>query len=1331
MTVDARAAAQVCKIAADLAAHESSIQYTSLYTKQPQQLARGASFSSTIATLWQAPSFSLFGRGTSAATHVHAIDSFIEETGWAKNLVWLSWDDCRSLYTVFRNLEYVDAEGRPTPVVDSFVSRLADKEHAGDAKPDEGVQGSAWMLISRVFSCARALRVSAEAEEVTESDAVGVLTWFPRLEVLEVQGIPRQALRFWDEWVGGRLCALKMEYAGLDLKVLDVEWMRLVALDLSGNTGVELDALRGSLAQQMPRVARLSLARCELTKVPEMLSLLCGLETLDLSANFISDVADISLRLGNVTRLDLSGNRLQALDGLGRLWALEELNVADNELAEWTHVLCLRNLPSLRALRVGGNPFAQEKGSRAQIFSAFDHRDVGLVLDGRGPTSVERREMTRIPRVATEHRAGVSADARRRPKVAMIEESADLGDAGTKGDSGTRIDAGTDEGPLREKLPRVLRASELQAVRRRAGGRRATATTVAGVSFVPPRVRVKHTYSVPSSYTSRPCSPAPSMLANSVRAPSIRDPERYRRRVEMMRAEAGSSWLRAFAELQQQSEDGISEGLAVIGETSTISSPSSSLPALPSPLAPSSSPPELKRADTKLPSFLFPRRRTAAANRKREITRLPHYSPEDEPKKEFDEPEATLDEPAEEPEEPEQSNEPEDHVEPSEPEETEVQLLQRGVGVESQVEANVVRFWLADGHSVLSAACGQRTVYVTRDEIVETDAQQVMARVARAAVTRVRGDIVEVKASRHERAEWVQYTGCESAMAVLGVTDDATQLFRRAECLRCGWRGVVDAELAVLDAVAEARSHVEAITACPACGRQYMREYFADDANEIEDNARGAGIRELVGRGRRGQPQTPKAQRQHQKQQREAADKETEALRVELEASIASLGGSERAAPFAEASNAVRLHLQLSVFEEGERLLEWVSAGLVRQAGAVAAGRARARSGAWGLAALLGSDAEADADTEAPRGPAEPGLAEQAVRVALSTHALYVFGIVDGDAADAELRPAEHLELRFSLALSGLGRIDVGPNRQYLALHVGLLGADNVGEASASYVLLVRDRLRCSDVLDALAELGYETRALDAGGAGSGRQRAINHDVEWAMHHLVQQVFLRASTFTEGRNAAARAELQRSRSTAEETEPIDVASGDDVIVDRVTYEFLKLYVCAGIVADNAVHARTVVATQHFVYVVRERVDVWPPPVSDLRVLYRRWQRAAPPMIVTSDPDTYDPETAAQRKNLPEANDCVPEHLTASVVHQYDRVDFVRPVQDLQRVTLVHIRAVVTGLAWRVALRLEWDTVGEGERVWMLWFATEAGARECADALVLLARASGSSVDLIE
>ncbi|KAJ2346944.1 hypothetical protein GGF43_004871, partial [Coemansia sp. RSA 2618] len=163
----------------------------------------------------------------------------------------------------------------------------------------------------------------------------------------------------------------------------------------------------------------------------------------------------------------------------------------------------------------------------------------------------------------------------------------------------------------------------------------------------------------------------------------------------------------------------------------------------------------------------------------------------------------------------------------------------------------------------------------------------------------------------------------------------------------------------------------------------------------------------------------------------------------------------------------------------------------------------------------------------------------------------------------------------------------------------------------------------------------------------------------------------------------------------------------------------------------------------FAYVVRERVDVWPPPVHDLRVLYRRWQRAQPPMIVTSDPDTYDPATAAQRKDLPEVGKGdagVPAHLSAALVCQYDCVDHARPVRDLRRAVLVGMQGAVGALAWRAALRLDWDTVSprdsEGElpsedRTWVLWFATAASARECGDALVGLARAAGGEADLIE
>ncbi|KAJ2484412.1 hypothetical protein IWW37_006156, partial [Coemansia sp. RSA 2050] len=281
------------------------------------------------------------------------------------------------------------------------------------------------------------------------------------------------------------------------------------------------------------------------------------------------------------------------------------------------------------------------------------------------------------------------------------------------------------------------------------------------------------------------------------------------------------------------------------------------------------------------------------------------------------------------------------------------------------------------------------------------------------------------------------------------------------------------------------------------------------------------------------------------------------------------------------------------------------------------------------------------------------------------------------------------------------------------------------------------------------------TRVLDsgAGGEGSGRMRAINHDVEWAMHHLVQQVFLRPSTFgsleddeapvgSSVRAVASRLvisdtqealrkvqhELLRTRSGKQPGAMVDPSSADSVIVDKVTYEFLKLYFCVGHIeqhdrlasAGEGIQPMTLVGSPQFLYLVRERVDVWPPPVPDLRALYRKWQRIAPPTIVTSDPDTYDPQALtdelARRSNAPSsaspatsraassaatsiggpnatssptvlgdgsaanrASDqahAMSELLMSGAVSQYDRIVCARPIADLRRVALVpHTMAV--------------------------------------------------------
>ncbi|KAJ2708493.1 hypothetical protein H4R19_004720, partial [Coemansia spiralis] len=213
----------------------------------------------------------------------------------------------------------------------------------------------------------------------------------------------------------------------------------------------------------------------------------------------------------------------------------------------------------------------------------------------------------------------------------------------------------------------------------------------------------------------------------------------------------------------------------------------------------------------------------------------------------------------------------------------------------------------------------------------------------------------------------------------------------------------------------------------------------------------------------------------------------------------------------------------------------------------------------------------------------------------------------------------------------------------------------------------------------------------------------------------------------------------------------------------VTYEFLRLYLCvARAVPGVGMEPLTLVASPHFLYLVRERVDVWPPPVPDLRALYRKWQREPPPTIVTSDPDAYDPQALAEelaRRSsgapatpsapppaAPEADGHLDALLVAAAVEQYDRVVHARPVADLRRITLVPRAVTVvpvpedpgdpqgadvlgcTATGWHAMLRIEFDTV-DGDSAWCLWFASVASAQECCDALTALTAAAGTTLGL--
>ncbi|KAJ2889563.1 hypothetical protein IWW38_004630, partial [Coemansia aciculifera] len=264
-----------------LSSHESHILFTPPLRRHVGAASLQVSNLSRAWTLFlQAPAHALtqtlFGSTGATPTngHLRSLDSaLLEDDKYSrgKGMVCLAWDDCRCLFRVFRALEYVDALGKPTALVDTFASRMTAGEavssasasptptgygrrrqsvgtpstasnsvltttsrlwgwgggggtaagpeglDSGDTNTEEHVRSAAWKLISSIFARATALKISAEAEEVSESDAQAVLTWFPQLTYLETQSIPRKSLRFWDSWAPARISGLKVRYAGLDL----------------------------------------------------------------------------------------------------------------------------------------------------------------------------------------------------------------------------------------------------------------------------------------------------------------------------------------------------------------------------------------------------------------------------------------------------------------------------------------------------------------------------------------------------------------------------------------------------------------------------------------------------------------------------------------------------------------------------------------------------------------------------------------------------------------------------------------------------------------------------------------------------------------------------------------------------------------------------------------------------------------------------------------------------------------------------------------------------------------------------------------------------------
>ncbi|KAI7904725.1 uncharacterized protein BX663DRAFT_530203 [Cokeromyces recurvatus] len=221
------------------------------------------------------------------------------------------------------------------------------------------------------------------------------LKCFKNLKYLEIQHIHPRCIADWSD-LQSSLISLIVKSSQLDnatdiINCNTTPWSELKMLSLADNS---LTTLENESAQLLRNVNHLNLSSNLLIDIPAALASLYNLSCLNLSYNMISFTTAVNTVLGNIQELDLRGNRLTVLAGLDRLWALERLDVRDNRIEDAAEIGRLTSLPNINMIWVEGNPFTKSQSDyRVEIFTLFKKNDLDIQLDGSAPTFVERRRI--------------------------------------------------------------------------------------------------------------------------------------------------------------------------------------------------------------------------------------------------------------------------------------------------------------------------------------------------------------------------------------------------------------------------------------------------------------------------------------------------------------------------------------------------------------------------------------------------------------------------------------------------------------------------------------------------------------------------------------------------------------------------------------------------------------------------------------------------------------------------------------------------------------------------------------------------------------------------
>ena len=161
-------------------------------------------------------------------------------------------------------------------------------------------------------------------------------------------------------------------------------WSKLEHLDLRYNAIEEID----KAILLAPKTVNLLLGSNQVTHV-ENLTGLSQLNFLELADNNVSNLEDLNIKLGQISRIDVSHNKLKSLNGFRKLYSLRQLNASANRIKELDQIFPVNSLPCLDTLNLQSNPVTSVVDYRLKVLESFGKRCSELCLDNECPSQRE------------------------------------------------------------------------------------------------------------------------------------------------------------------------------------------------------------------------------------------------------------------------------------------------------------------------------------------------------------------------------------------------------------------------------------------------------------------------------------------------------------------------------------------------------------------------------------------------------------------------------------------------------------------------------------------------------------------------------------------------------------------------------------------------------------------------------------------------------------------------------------------------------------------------------------------------------------------------------